>query len=111
MSKAKEVVTDKDMKVFNLHGAVLHRRMELVKELIKRGADVDARNAEGETPLLMAAYYNEVAMAKVLLDAGANVCAQDNMGRLAEEWAGAYDEEGEPMLKLLKKYREVINEF
>jgi len=40
----------------------------LLKELVESGAEVDARNLEGETALMVAAYHGNVEAAVVLLD-------------------------------------------
>lgn len=37
-----------------LHLAVLHGRVEVAESLIRAGADVNARNAEGKTPFDLA---------------------------------------------------------
>ncbi|MER7584799.1 ankyrin repeat domain-containing protein [Kitasatospora sp. NPDC097691] len=41
------------------------------------GAAVDARDTEGRTPLLRAAFADRVAVARLLVGAGADVNAQD----------------------------------
>jgi ankyrin repeat protein len=51
-------------------------RTEAVKALIARGADLEARDAQGRTALLLAVAGNHVLMAKALLAAGADLDAQ-----------------------------------
>lgn len=47
-----------------------------VSRLIAAGADLEARDAQGRSPLLLAVAGNHVAIAKALLAAGANINAQ-----------------------------------
>ena len=49
--------------------------------LIKRGADLELRDANGMTPLLMALLNDQLGVANLLLDAKANVNADDFWGR------------------------------
>ena len=57
----------------------------IVKKLLKAGGDVDIRNKgdrpdSGETPLHCAALWGRYEIAQLLIDAGANVNAQDDQG-------------------------------
>ena len=53
---------------------------EAVRTLVERGADVDARWADGSTALLWAAHWNDLDMAGLLLAAGADVTTADDHG-------------------------------
>ena len=54
----------------------------IAKLLVARGADVDARNEEGQTPLHLAlSYIGSAAVAEPLMELGANVNVKDNDGR------------------------------
>jgi ankyrin repeat protein len=55
--------------------------------LINSGAEVNATDASGWTPLMMAMGAGEMEVVRLLLDAGANVNASDNDGRTAMHWA------------------------
>ncbi|TCW82753.1 hypothetical protein C5O80_16620 [Burkholderia sp. SRS-46] len=48
-----------------------------IRALLDRGAQVDARDRHGRTPLLIATHGNRVDAARVLIDAGADVNAKD----------------------------------
>ena len=48
-----------------------------VQKLIADGAAVDARDDQGRTALLVATRANQVATAKLLIEAGADVNAKD----------------------------------
>lgn len=48
-----------------------------VRRLLKKGANVEARDNSGRTPLIAAAYGNHLEAAKPLVEAGADVNAKD----------------------------------
>jgi ankyrin repeat protein len=51
--------------------------VDAVESLIERGAEVDARDRDGETALIAAAYGNHVDVAGALVEAGADVNVKD----------------------------------
>ncbi len=53
---------------------------EIAELLIAKGADVDAMDMQGMTPLNMAASAGHTGIAKLLISKGANVNAKDNQG-------------------------------
>lgn len=55
-----------------------------VRTLIERGAQVDARDGQGRTALLIATHGNHVDTARVLIDAGAVGFASRRRGRVVE---------------------------
>jgi cytohesin len=55
--------------------------IEGIKKLISQGADVNAKDNRGMTPLHKAAYYGRRQMAKVLIAKGANVNETDTAGQ------------------------------
>jgi len=57
----------------------------VAEELLAKGADVRARDAEGKTPLLLASggYFAQGELVKLLLAKGAEVNAADNQGNTA----------------------------
>lgn len=54
---------------------------------IDRGDDLNARDGKGQTPLMLAAARNKVAICKLLLDAGADGSLQDPAGKTAHDIA------------------------
>lgn len=50
-----------------------------IKNSIEKGIDVDSTNDRGETPLLKATQMNQIAIAEILLRAGADINKQDNI--------------------------------
>ena len=61
--------------------AALHGYTETVRLLLDAGADLEARNVYGFTPLLYAAGNGHTEAVRLLLDAGAAVDARDEGGR------------------------------
>ena len=59
-----------------LHEAVIQGDKAKVADIIKAGEAVDATNAAGETPLLVAVQRNEIDIAHALMQAGASINAQ-----------------------------------
>ena len=55
-----------------LHCATYHGHREVVEQLIAAGADVDALNDVDQTPLYWAVNRGDVALVKILLEAGAD---------------------------------------
>lgn len=60
-----------------------------LKTWISGHKDLEVRNEKGETPLMAATYLNHLEMAKLLIDAGASVNAQDKMLNSPFLYAGA----------------------
>ena len=63
-----------------LFSAAQSGEADVIKELIKEGANVNAVNKYGWTVLMQAAYFGKVDAAKTLIEAGADVNAKSNDG-------------------------------
>jgi hypothetical protein len=61
-----------------LHAAAATGRSAEIAAQIKAGADVNARDGHGRTPLMVAVYRRDGAAARALLAEGADVNAQDH---------------------------------
>jgi ankyrin repeat protein len=55
--------------------------LEHVRELLNKGADVNAKNKGGQTALMDAAREGNLEMVKLLIDKGADVNAKDEIGQ------------------------------
>lgn len=60
-----------------------------VRTLLERGAQIDSRDGQGRTALLIAMHGNHVDAARVLIDAGADVNAKDAIQDSPYLYAGA----------------------
>jgi len=66
-----------------LHSAVASRNLKVIPELVKSGADLEGKDAEGRTPFLLAAESNFIEVMEELLKLGANLHARNNEGNTA----------------------------
>jgi ankyrin repeat protein len=55
----------------------------VVRLLVKKRADVESKNKDGQTPLSLAAKFRHKAVVQLLLKKGADVESKDNSGRTA----------------------------
>lgn len=67
--------------------ATYHKRDAMVRLLLEAGANVDAQDANGHTPLHIAALLNAGYLIPPLLHAGASTRIKDKSGRTAEQLA------------------------
>lgn len=80
--------------------AAMQRNAEAVRQLLALGADADAADATGTTPLMLAAALNDEATVKVLVEAKARVDRRNKWGQSAALMA-AQSGAGEAMAALL----------
>lgn len=69
--------------------AIEQNNMAEIKKYIEQKKDLEVKNSKGETPLMAATYRNDIALAKVLIAAGADVNAQDKILNSPFLYAGA----------------------
>jgi ankyrin repeat protein len=55
----------------------------MLREFSAAGYDLNTRDEKGYTALILAAYHGQAAAVKLLLDAGADPCAEDKRGNTA----------------------------
>ena len=72
--------TSTNFEDFQIHDVASDGDIENLKILIQRGADLNAKNDEGWSPLHYAVGENHLEVVKLLLDAGANVNVKENRG-------------------------------
>ncbi|MBM4148528.1 MAG: hypothetical protein FJ224_05745 [Lentisphaerae bacterium] len=86
-----------------LHWAALYSRDDMVKPLIKAGADVNATTDNGYTPLHWAANKNAAKIAGELIRAGADVNSLSPKGYTPLHWAAITDARDVAELLISKK--------
>jgi len=64
----------------------------LVRGLLAQGTDINSVNQAGQTALMLAAGLRRGEIVTLLMNAGANVEVQDEMGLTARDWAGGATE-------------------
>ncbi len=75
----------------DLRTAAKEGNTEEVERLLDRGANIEAKDTYGRTPLMFAAKYGKTETVKLLMDRGANIEAKNNMGRtplMIAAWRG-----------------------
>jgi hypothetical protein len=84
-----------------LHWAVTMGHRDVAELLIERGAAVEARAADGHTPLHMAAREGDAQMVQCLLEARANPNSTNNAGQTAVDLALAFAEDEPEVAQVL----------
>jgi ankyrin repeat domain-containing protein 49 len=84
-----------------LHRAAYSNNINIVKSLVERGADLEARTEMGWTPLHSAAYWNNVEAVNCLLNNGSNINAITNSGQTALHLAASQRDCKESIMLLL----------
>ena len=95
----------------NLQAAVGYRDITSIDRLIAAGADMEQRDANGQTPLIAAASSDQFEIAEHLIAAGADIWALDDFGMTAGRMAQrsltpATSDEGrarERVIKIMKQ--------
>lgn len=86
----------------SLMQAVKANDVDQVRRLLAAGADVDAPDAGGDVPLIMAAYLGHSEITRLLLEAGADVRAVDPGMKATALHAAAYAGRTEPARLLIQ---------
>ncbi len=72
----------------NLFDAVeINKSPKVIETLLKAGADIEAKDEYGSTPLMWAARHDNPEVIEVLLKAGVNAKAKDKEGKTAADHA------------------------
>ncbi len=80
-SKAKAEISQPEM---DIQTAVISGNIEAVRQHIEAGFDINEKDVfSGSTPLISAATFNKIEIAKVLIDGGADLELKNNDGSTA----------------------------
>jgi tetratricopeptide (TPR) repeat protein len=93
--------TDPEFGATPLHWAAYKGHRRIVSLLLKRGADVNAKNNDGRTPLMFAAGFGHRQVAKLLVQYKADPTVKDKDGNTALDWAKTKNHGS--IVRLLKK--------
>jgi ankyrin repeat protein len=80
--------------------------VEAIKRLLEKGADINQRDASGDTSLILAARFGKLGVVKILLEKGADINATNRRGDTALNWA--IGNEHKDIVKLLLEKRAKI---
>jgi ankyrin repeat protein len=72
-------------------------QVETVRQLLQDGAEINARDERGRTPVMAATHANQVETVRALIQAGADIDLQDNLRDNVFLYAGA-----EGLLEILR---------
>jgi uncharacterized protein len=78
-----------DMSGTRLHAAAASNDVAAIRQLLSNKAEIDVRDSNGRTALLVATHGNRVDAARALIEAGADVNAKDNINDSPYLYAGA----------------------
>ncbi len=67
------------------NATTLSANIEQLQFLVKNGADLNIKNSQGYTSLMLAVIKNNIDMVRALLETGADTSVTDNKGRTAKE--------------------------
>lgn len=89
LEAAKRGITELNIEC-SPHGftaAVESGHHQAVRLFVQAGFDLEARNTEGWTPLMIAAFFGHQDAAQILIEAGADIRARDKHGYSPIHWA------------------------
>ena len=93
----------------DIHTAVATGNIQAVQQHIAAGTDINMKDAyAGSSPLITACLYNQAAIARLLLNAGANINFQNNEGSTAMHVAAFFCKTEMVQLLLNKKADKTI---
>ena len=84
------LASQESMRVTPLHSAVAADQLDLARELVRRGANVNATAERGLTPLHEASARGDLEMVKLLVAAKANVYAKASDGKTPTDLASEH---------------------
>lgn len=81
---SSEITTRVNKPNVDIHTAVITGNLEMVKQHIKAGTDINQKEQmSGSTPLISSTTFNQPKIAKILIEANANLSIKNNDGATA----------------------------
>ncbi len=77
-------------------------RVELLKDLIKEGFDINIKNNYNTTALMIVSFYDNLKIVRLLLENNADLNIKDSLGNTALIYASEYNHL--EIIDILKKY-------
>jgi ankyrin repeat protein len=81
------IVSENHQRIQPIHWACLRSHIDIVLLLLDRGADIEAADSEGHTPLQKASQYGQTKLCQTLVARGCAVDQTDRHGHTALHWA------------------------
>ena len=85
--------------------ALLNGHIPVIEFLLSRGADMTARNIDGNTALGVAAWHDKLPACKFLIFRGSDLMAKNNDGETALDFYGTSEDIDQPLSAEVKKQR------
>ena len=93
----------------DIQAAIISDNLEIVKQHIAAGTDINMKNPmSGSTPLITAATFGKTAVAKALLDAGADKTLKNNHGATPGESVIGPFAEMKPIYEMIQQQLEPL---
>jgi hypothetical protein len=93
----------------NLADIIIHGTKDQLMSAVQSGADVNAMDDYGFTPLIETTIVNDIDKARIILDANADVHETDMSGGTALHWA--VENNNIPLCELLLKHKACANAY
>lgn len=89
LQNQKKTLSKKEREELNrkLFDAIKQGELRAMMNAVRKGADVNVKDEQGKTPLILAATRGEYSVVKFLVENGAEVDAKDSDGKIALEYA------------------------
>ncbi|XP_053594093.1 putative ankyrin repeat protein RF_0381 [Microplitis demolitor] len=84
--KSESDSEEKKSKDTRLQTAIIKKDIELVKEILSSGVDIDAPGERNHTALHLAVYFNDLPTIECLLEYGANITASNRSRDRSDYW-------------------------
>ena len=85
---------------------LMERDVNVIKEFLKAGVDINTKTYWGETTIMFASYYNKIEVIELLIQNGANINERSPGGWTALTFA--IERDNRDSIQLLRKYGAIL---